>query len=174
MGVLFLLLSRSSWVYTDPSFTPAPNDIKLDDGWWISFWALAELGFPSGRERALGTPLPSPRLSSTEHPDEHLLCYDFLYFAVARHTEEWERDFSPAWRFVGRHTHWTERIVNIANSYLRRIFEVPDLNDDIPTVRSPFSRFRIFFLCVDVDARFCFMTPPDLLISRFPDFRTIL
>ncbi|KDQ07960.1 hypothetical protein BOTBODRAFT_38399 [Botryobasidium botryosum FD-172 SS1] len=118
----------------EPSYTAAPQDISLlpnPGDWYIKFWALAELAFPSGRALALNTNPPPPTFpsrydNSTMPPDEHLLCFDFLYFAVAQRSSEWAMDFSPAWRFVGRHAHWTERIKDIAEGYVRRIMGIPE------------------------------------------------
>ena len=63
-------------------------------------------------------------------------------------TDHTYMDFSPAWRFVGRHTHWTDSVVNLANAYLRRIFEVEDPNGDVPPVsRLTDSRPSVFFFC---------------------------
>ena len=37
---------------------------------------------------------------------------------------EYNYDFSPAWRFVVRHMHWTERMEAIGELYLRSAFGV--------------------------------------------------
>jgi hypothetical protein len=48
-----------------------------------SFWSLAALAFPETRRASLVPPLPSPQLNISLPPDEHLLCYDFLYYVAA-------------------------------------------------------------------------------------------
>lgn len=128
---------------SDPSYTQTPHRVNLNEessDWHIKFWALAELAFPSGRAMALESnprSFPSRELGVTVPPDEHLLCYDFLYFAVAQREREWAEDFSPAWRFVGRYAYWTPKLVGIAEGYLRRLLGVESPEDEIP----PVSRF---------------------------------
>jgi hypothetical protein len=46
---------------------------------------------------------------------------------------EYEYEYAPAWRFVGRYLHWTERIEQIAASYLRELFNM-DESTSIPPV----------------------------------------
>ena len=53
---------------------------------------------------------------------------------------EFERDISPAWRFVAKHFRWTNQLQNIADGYLRRIFKVPD-NEPIPPVSGSYLAF---------------------------------
>ncbi|KDQ07958.1 hypothetical protein BOTBODRAFT_88478, partial [Botryobasidium botryosum FD-172 SS1] len=118
----------------DPSFTPTPRDVNYYDGpgdWHIRFWPLAELGFPSGRAREHGETWPSTYLGVTLEPDEQVLCYDFLYYAVADRPSEWNEDYSPAWRFVGTHVHWSAWVEGLAKEYLRRIFGVKQ-DADVP------------------------------------------
>lgn len=127
--------------FLDASYTRTPHDSNLlqndPTDWHVKFWPLAELGFPTGRYRAMSV-APGPTASNILHgfatPDEHLLCYDFLYFAVENRQYEWEFDFGPAWRFVGRHIHWSQRINDLAREYLGRIFGIEDPNADIPPV----------------------------------------
>jgi hypothetical protein len=49
---------------------------------YSSFWALASLAFPSTRAKSLVPPLPTKHNVSLV-PDEHMLCYDFLYYVAA-------------------------------------------------------------------------------------------
>ncbi|KAG1884715.1 ARM repeat-containing protein [Suillus subluteus] len=68
-----------------------------------SFWSLASLGFPEACSSSLKlSPMnhPSPHHQLSLPPDDHVLCFDFLYYVSAHHTWEWELDYSPAWRFV--------------------------------------------------------------------------
>jgi hypothetical protein len=32
---------------------------------------------------------------------------------------EWESDYGPAWRFIGRHMHWTPKLLQLAEKYVR-------------------------------------------------------
>lgn len=47
---------------------------------------------------------------------------------------DWEKDYSVMWRKVGRHLHFTNRIMDIATEYLRDILKV-EPGDEIPHVR---------------------------------------
>lgn len=51
----------------------------------VSFWGLAALAYPDGRRRA-GLPDRAPFAGQDGHttlPEEHMVCYDFLYFVSA-------------------------------------------------------------------------------------------
>lgn len=48
-----------------------------------TFWALAALAFPETRAASLVTPLESPEHHVSLPPDEHVICYDYLYFVGA-------------------------------------------------------------------------------------------
>lgn len=82
---------------TFPRISPVPDLLKLDLSYtkaptWIkliphfihdlhsSFWSLAALAFPEGRATNLVPPLESPHSHVSLPPDEHLLCYDYLYY----------------------------------------------------------------------------------------------
>ena len=55
---------------------------------------------------------------------------------------EYDYDFSPAWRYVATHMHWTERLEAISDLYLRAAFGLqPD--QLIP----PVSYHRMYFIC---------------------------
>ena len=46
---------------------------------------------------------------------------------------EWDYAYAPAWRYVGRYLHWTERIEIIADSYLRDTLDLSN-DEQIPPV----------------------------------------
>lgn len=48
-----------------------------------SFWSLASLAFPETRKASLVPPRPSPERNISLPPDEHLVCYDYLYYVGA-------------------------------------------------------------------------------------------
>ncbi|KAJ7065244.1 hypothetical protein C8F01DRAFT_736409 [Mycena amicta] len=112
----------------DVSYTAAPRWIKLEPGNdgdpHAAFWALASLAFQETRAENLQTPALSPIHQLALPPDEHMLCYDYLYYVGASNTYEWEADYSPAWRFVGRHMHWAPDLVKISERYIRHALVV--------------------------------------------------
>lgn len=46
-----------------------------------SFWSLARLAYPEDRDKNLGNATPAQVTGAVLDPEDHLLCYDFLYFA---------------------------------------------------------------------------------------------
>ncbi|KAI0031409.1 hypothetical protein K488DRAFT_52104 [Vararia minispora EC-137] len=116
------------------SWTTAPPWVKkipdYEHDRFARFWDLAVLTYPKGRQENLGTPQPS-RTGATVHPDEHLVCFDYLYYACASTSDEFIREHSPAWRDVLRYFRWAPRMQEIADGYLRRMFGVAE-TDPIP------------------------------------------
>ncbi|KAG6817946.1 hypothetical protein H0H87_012414 [Tephrocybe sp. NHM501043] len=108
----------------DISYTKAPSWIKViphfEHDMHSYFWSLAALAFPETRTASLVPPLESPDHHVLLPPDEQMLCYDYLYYACANQPFEMEFDYSPAWRFVGQHLHWSPTIENLAYQYVRR------------------------------------------------------
>jgi hypothetical protein len=103
-------------------------------------WKLARLSDSSGRSRALpATHRPSPQLGASLPPNEHLLCFDYTYWVGVDEPFEWEKEWSPVWRAVGRHMRWSPALEKIAERYLRDVFEVGD-SAEVPSVS--------LFLCV--------------------------
>ncbi|KAG6330421.1 hypothetical protein ID866_8669 [Astraeus odoratus] len=118
----------------DISWTQAPSWVKLVEpaGNFGSFWSFARLSFPEGREEGIRrAPTPSPLLKEAIPPDDQLLCYDFLYYVSADRPYEWARDYSPAWRFVGKHMRWNTTLEKLAEGYARHAMNVPE-NDPTP------------------------------------------
>ncbi|KAJ8523387.1 hypothetical protein ONZ45_g176 [Pleurotus djamor] len=130
-----------------PRRSPVPGHIKLDISYtktpdWTkmipnfehdkssTFWSLASLAFPETREKSLVTPLASPEHKVSLPPDEHLLCFDYLYYVCAQQSFEWEKDFSPAWRYVGTHMYWTTALADLAEKYVRATI---GMDEDEPT-----------------------------------------
>lgn len=65
----------------------APSWIKrnpLDHDAHASFASLSVLAFPEGRLENAVDPEESPLNLVKLLPDEHLLCYDFLYFVCSQ------------------------------------------------------------------------------------------
>lgn len=119
------------------------------------FWSLAALAFPEQRQAHLVEPLASPEHGVSLPPDEHLLCYDYLYYVCAHQVRfllpslgwsisndaltqpfEFEYDFSPAWRYVAQYMHFTPRLEHLADEYVRRALGITDGDEDTPPVRN--------------------------------------
>jgi len=118
----------------DISYTKAPTWIKLipnfEHDMHSTFWALAALAFPETRAANLVPPLESPNNHVLLPPDEHVLCYDYLYFVCANQPYEMEFDYSPAWRFVGQYMRWSPTVERLADQYVRRAIAI---EEDEPT-----------------------------------------
>ncbi|KAG9018773.1 hypothetical protein FRB90_009777 [Tulasnella sp. 427] len=121
----------------DVSYTSIPPMPLVNDSSdpHVSFWGLSSLLFPKGRKAALNSPIsknfPSPIRNTTIEPNEQLACFDIMYFVGAKQPFEWEESYSPAWRFVGTHVHWTPYISNLAEAYVRKALELSE-SDSIP------------------------------------------
>lgn len=120
------------------------------------FWSVASLLYSPDKEEALKKePQPSEVHGAVLPPDEHLACFDYLYYLCAQNvrnlpfvcgyspSSEWRQpfeynfDIGPTWRFVLKHLRWTKRLQRIADDYLRIIFEVPDREPIPPVSMSP-------------------------------------
>ncbi|EIM92217.1 uncharacterized protein STEHIDRAFT_143645 [Stereum hirsutum FP-91666 SS1] len=144
----------------DISWTPAPVSIQTFPGNehdpHALFWSVAELTYPDKRATSLSAPHPSAHHGTTLPPDEHLACFDYLYYTAASTSFEWDSDHSPAWRFVAKHFRWTERLQNIADGYLKRIFHTPE-SDPIPPYIAIHARHGDFKnYCGDYSLEDCF------------------
>ena len=89
----------------DISYTKAPSWVKMipdyEHDQSATFWSLARLGFPEERAKSIGDARPSPTHQVTLDPDEHMLCYDYLYYVCAQqvrvqmHLEAQNSTFRP-------------------------------------------------------------------------------
>ncbi|KAJ7103376.1 hypothetical protein B0H15DRAFT_209997 [Mycena belliarum] len=148
----------------DISFTRAPDWIKIipnfEHDQHAFFWALAALSYPTTREANLVTPLPSPKQNVSLPPDEHLLCYDYLYYVSAHQPYELEYDYSPVWRFVGKHMHWTPTLERLATDYVRQAIGMTE-NTPVPPFISVHIRHYDFEVwCGSVPVQECFAPLP--------------
>ncbi|KAJ7215207.1 hypothetical protein B0H12DRAFT_1154771 [Mycena haematopus] len=113
----------------DISYTTAPSWIKLlrdqPDEPHMRFSSLMALAFPEVRGKSLRTPVPSPRLKVSLPPDEHLSCFDDMYWIANVEPHEFQHDYSTSWRFVGQHLYWNSRIEDLARQYTRQTFGLP-------------------------------------------------
>lgn len=113
----------------DVSYTKAPAWVKMKPGYkhdqHATFWALSSLAFPSTRESSIVPAIPSPSHNVSLEPDEHMLCYDFLYYLAALQPFEITRmDYSPAWRRAGTLMRWTPELEQLGDESVRRTLGV--------------------------------------------------
>ncbi|KAF9486450.1 hypothetical protein BDN70DRAFT_902572 [Pholiota conissans] len=110
----------------DISYTRAPSWIKLiphfEHDRFADFSSLAVLAFPEGRKEYATEPRESPESHTRLPPDEHMLCYDYLYYVCTHQSYEFDFDYSPAWFFVGQFMHWTPKLESLADVYIRKAF----------------------------------------------------
>ncbi|KAJ7492477.1 hypothetical protein FB451DRAFT_1388863 [Mycena latifolia] len=157
--------SRSiSDLHLDISFTKAPSWVKLipnfEHDQHSLFWSLATLSFPTTREASLVPPLPSPIHNVSLPPDEHLLCYDYLYYVSAHQPYELEYDYSPSWRYVGQYMHWTPALLRLADEYVRLALGAEE-NKPLPPFISVHVRHYDFEVwCGGVPVQECFASLP--------------
>ncbi|KAJ7786473.1 hypothetical protein B0H16DRAFT_1670566 [Mycena metata] len=148
----------------DISYTQAPTWIKMIPNYehdqHVTFWSLARLAFPSTRADSLVTPLPSPKHNVSLPPDEHLLCYDYLYYVSAHQPFEMEYDYSPAWRFVGQYLHWTPELEQLTNTYVRRALGTPEDSPIPPFISIHVRHYDFEAWCRGVPIQECFAPLP--------------
>ncbi|KAM6492243.1 hypothetical protein JOM56_011967 [Amanita muscaria] len=131
------------WVTTIPNFKHDRHS---------SLFALASLAEPETRLESLVNPVvhESPRNHVRLPPDEHLVCYDYLYYISAHFPFEHEYDYAPAWKFVGQHMHWTPELEQLGSQYLRRALNLEHSEELTPPYISIHVRHGDFdFLCRD-------------------------
>ncbi|KAJ7886028.1 hypothetical protein B0H13DRAFT_2343047 [Mycena leptocephala] len=158
----------------DISYTTAPRWIKMDPANegdpHATFWALASLAFPETRAANLQTPALSPIHFAALEPDEQMLCFDYLYYVGASNAclgYEWEADYGPAWRFVGRHMRWTPKILHIAETYVREALVIAPFKPSITVHRRACAPRDFGGWCGDVPVKDCFA--PLSVIARRVD-----
>ncbi|KAJ7089795.1 hypothetical protein B0H15DRAFT_930626 [Mycena belliarum] len=173
----------------EPHFTSATKRLKLDVSYtagprWIkmdldndrdphaTFWGLAALAFPETRAANLQTPAMSPVHRLSLPPDEQMLCYDYLYYVGANNAYEWESDYGPAWRFVGRHMHWTPKILELAERYVREALVVAPYEPTPPYI-AVHVRHGDFAGWCEVPVKDCF-APLSAIARRVEEVQTEL
>ncbi|KAG8946917.1 hypothetical protein FRC04_011344 [Tulasnella sp. 424] len=161
-------------LHADVSYTVVPQGARLPNR-HQSFWGLARLGFPDGREEALrGTkPVPSSHHRVELLPDDRIMCFDTLYFVGGVDPFEWEKDHSPAWRFVGTHARFHPNMIKLAEEYLRKAFGLAE-GETIPRFISMHIRHGDFKgYCGDGPAEHCW-TPVSTLAEAVEEVRASL
>ncbi|KAJ7729241.1 hypothetical protein DFH07DRAFT_850334 [Mycena maculata] len=161
----------------DVSYTKTPYWIKMipnfEHDQHCTFWSLAALAFPAGRKANLVPALPSFQHRLSLPPDDHLLCYDFLYYVAAQEPFEIALDYSPAWRYVGQYMRWTDPLVKLADEYVRRTLGV-DATEPIPPFISIHARRDDFQgWCGDFTLDECF-APLEVINRRVQEVKAEL
>ncbi|KAI0315253.1 hypothetical protein OF83DRAFT_366370 [Amylostereum chailletii] len=144
----------------DISWTAGPSWLQKFPGYehdpHAHFWDVAKLTFKNYRDENLKTPQASQAHQAVLEPDEHLACFDYLYYVCATASFEYEQEISPAWRFVVTHFRWTSRLQGIANEYLKRMMNVPE-SDSVPPYIAIHARRQDFGVyCNDRPKEECF------------------
>lgn len=132
----------------DVSYTGLPKSSVRLGGTGLPFWTLAKLSFPSQRQEALdeGTSVLTPNDAGNYlPPDDHLMCFDMMYFVGAQDNDEWWKDWSPAWNFVGKYATWNPKLQKLGVNYIHRALGSKD-DGEIPPVSSS-SICLLFPLC---------------------------
>jgi hypothetical protein len=133
---------RRSWtpihLNLDISYTKLPTWIKIIPRFahdkHSSFSSLASFSFPEFRAEYAAEPRESDQNRVKLPPDEQLLCYDYLYYVSSHQPFEFEFDYSPVWLHVGQHMHWTPRLENLADQYVRKTLGVEDSSRTPPWI----------------------------------------
>lgn len=91
-----------------------------------TFAGLAATILPGHQRPVTTTTLMAPsRLGSKLPPNDHLACFDFLYYVTSGlKSFEFENRWSPVWYLVGRHLKFTDRVMDLGKEYLRRALNV--------------------------------------------------
>ncbi|KAJ7623688.1 hypothetical protein FB45DRAFT_113085 [Roridomyces roridus] len=152
----------SQYLNLDVSYTVAPNwTLFRPEEPHMSFWALASLAFPDSEQTENAE--PSRMLGIAVKPEQQLLCFDDLSLASARNPREYSQEMSPAWRFVGRHMHWSARLQYIADLYTQKACGVGS-EDPIPPYIAIYARYSDPSSWCDLPVEECF--PPLFMYAR--------
>lgn len=122
--------------HSDIDYTPVPDKVQLEsepEGDHRSLFELGSLIDPEQRAQALqyAASAVSPD-DSPIPPDDHLACFDILYYTAAHKSFEFQETYSPVWRFVGRHMKFTQKIEDLARLEVRKAFGLLAHEVDVP------------------------------------------
>jgi len=126
-------------------YTPIPPSFRRSMPWEpISFENITSIAKPQPNPLSKYYLQPSNELKdfvkqkhipmADPQPDEHIACFDFLYF-ISESGAEVHQEYTGrtaagrwggAWGSVGRYAHWNPELEDIAKGYLRRAFQVSD------------------------------------------------
>ncbi|KAF8525036.1 hypothetical protein BU17DRAFT_83942 [Hysterangium stoloniferum] len=133
------------------SLTPVPDSRFGPDTNHVNIMAAASLGWPGARKDALlqSKTLPSPIKNHTLPPDEHMLCYDSIYYAATTKDYEWFEEWTPAWTLVGRHMRWAPNVESLARNYISKAFDLKAGEPFPPYIGVHVSHMDFVQLCND-------------------------
>ncbi|KAF7290982.1 Lysophospholipase [Mycena chlorophos] len=146
----------------DISYTPAPNWAKLNPGAegdpWSRISVLIALAFPEIYKLAMASqqPAKSRHLGVELPPDQHLVCFDFLFSTVETMGNDLFHDYSSVWRLIGQHLHFHPKVERLAQEQLRKMFHLSE-TEPIPPFISVHVRHNDFQIwCGDQSLEDCF------------------
>lgn len=123
----------------DVAYTRAPTEARNNpsDGEddFLIFSKLVQFIFPrKPRPPPNGhyTLMSASPLGYRELPDEHMSCFDYLYYVTTSEVYEWRFSWSPAWTRIATHLHFTDDLTRMVEGYLARAFGT--FEDNIPQV----------------------------------------
>ncbi|KAJ7068534.1 hypothetical protein C8F01DRAFT_613161 [Mycena amicta] len=114
----------------DISYTLAPRWIKqypeMPENEYMRLSSLVALSYPLKHKETLlnHKPVKSTALGVEIPPDQHLLCYDSLFWACDNEAHDMIHDYSSAWQQVGQYLHFNPKVERIAREYLRKMFSL--------------------------------------------------
>jgi len=114
-------------------------------------------------------PLPN-RLDRQVDPDEHLLCFDYLYFTSTHKRGEFWWEDSPIWNAIGTHLHFSTRILELSTSYLLKTFSLSPSEDLPPFISIHIRRNDFTVWCGDVVKDDC-LAPLSAYIRRVEEVK---
>lgn len=115
----------------DVAYTRVPMSTRYDpsdrEDDHVAFPELAALVYPRNPIVSVETltALASSEGGHASTPENHLVCFDTLYYATSGTRRfEWEYTWAPAWRSVGRHLGFKAEVKDIARGYLAGAFGI--------------------------------------------------
>jgi len=97
-----------------------------------------------------------------------------MYFVGAQDPDEWWFEWSPAWRFVGKHARWHPELEKLAVRYIRKAFGLDENGEGVPNYISVHIRRGDFTAaCGNTSPDECF-APLSRYASRVSDVSATL
>ncbi|KAF7314947.1 hypothetical protein MIND_00008700 [Mycena indigotica] len=133
-----------------PHVKKTPEQLKIDISYSIApYWVkqypeqpgnehvrlsqLVALSFPRTYRKSIQSqkPVKSSILQLEVTPDDHLMCFDYLFTTCENSAHDIWMDYSSTWRQIGQYLHFHPKIERLAQEYLRKILDVA-VGEDIP------------------------------------------